>query len=219
MLSACLNRVKEIVSSIQSLQRHNPETLFRDWPRCFAISIQNSCDLFHGPQWEKREQQYMELTKRYTEAELNKFADMFACLVSAFESDPFQDYLGTIYMELFGGTKQLGQCFTPMNICRVCAETTIGDDIPDEPRTIADECCGGGAMLIAACEHYRNHGINYQRNLIIAAADLDSLCVHMTYIQLSLLGARATVYHMDSLSRQTYACFVTPMEMIRPVFS
>ena len=36
------------------------------------------------------------------------------------------------------------------DLCKACAATTIGDDIPHEVRTLADECSGGGAMLIAS---------------------------------------------------------------------
>ncbi len=208
--------IHSIVKIIQSMSTHGAETAYRDWCECFALSIQNGCDLIHTGVWQEREDRYLEIIKRYNKEEAAQFAEMCAHLTLAFEIDPFQDWLGCIYMELFGGQKKLGQCFTPIDLCKACAATTIGDDIPHEVRTLSDECSGGGAMLIAACEHYHTHGVDYQKYLKIYAGDVDSLCVHMTYIQLSLLGARAEVWHRNAITRQVFGFgrFITPMEML-----
>lgn len=209
--------IKEIVKLIQSMPTNGAETVYRDWCECFALSIQNGCDLLHESDlWQRREQRYLEIIKRYTKEEAQRFAEMCAHLTMAFEQDPFQDYLGCIYMELFGGQKKLGQCFTPIDLCKLCAQTAIGDDIPNEVRTLADECSGGGAMLIAACAHYYEHHVDYQKYLKIFCGDVDSLCVHMTYIQLSLIGARAEVWHRDAITRTVHCFgrFTTPMELL-----
>ena len=77
--------------------------------------------------------------------------------------------------------------------------------------------CGGGAMLIAACEAYHKAGVNYQTYLKVYAEDLDTLCVHMCYIQLSLIGARAIVSCRNSLTMETFDRFITPMEYLWPM--
>lgn len=210
--------IKSIIDLIQSMPTHGAESVFRAWCECFALAIQNGCTAAHTTLWEKREQRYLDITKGYTKEEGQKFSEMCGDLTLAFEDDPFDDYLGRIYMELFGGQKKIGQCFTPIDVCKACAATTLGTEIPHETETIADECCGGGAMLIAACWYYYEKGVDYQRFLKITAGDIDALCVHMTYIQLSLMGARATVYHRNALTREVYnAPFVTPMEFLWPM--
>lgn len=209
--------IKEIICLIHSMPTYGIETVFRDWAECFAITLQNGCDLLHDTEiWKKREERYLTIIKKYKKDEVDKFCRMMSHLILAFDRDPFQDYLGSIYMELFGGQKKLGQCFTPIDVCKVCTQTTIGDNIPEEVRTLGDECCGGGAMLIAACACYFGHHVDYQKYLKIYCGDIDALCVHMTYIQLSLIGARAEVWHRDALSRKVYGFgkFVTPMEML-----
>lgn len=210
--------IKEIIKTIHSLGTTlGEETVYRDWCRMFALSIANSvtpkdCDL-----WKRREEQYLETVKKYSKDDAVKFSEMCAHLTLAFERDPFQDYLGCIYMELFGGQKKLGQCFTPMDLCKLCAQTAIGDDIPHELRTLGDECVGGGAMPIAACWWYHTHNVDYQKYLKIFCGDVDSLCVHMSYIQLSLIGARAEVYHRNAITRECWDRFVTPMEILWPM--
>lgn len=210
--------IKEIIKTIHYLgSTLGEETVYRDWCRMFALSIANSvtpkdCDL-----WKRREEQYLETVKKYSKDDAVKFSEMCAHLTLAFERDPFQDYLGCIYMELFGGQKKLGQCFTPIDICKVCAITAIETPVDGEIKTLADECVGGGAMMIAACSHYYDHKVDYQRWLKITCGDIDTLCVHMSYIQLSLIGARAEVYHRNAITRECWDRFVTPMEILWPM--
>lgn len=212
--------IKEIVKLIQSIPTNGAETVYRDWAECFALSIQNGCDLLtESNLWKRREQRYLDIIKKYSKDEAQRFAEMCAHLTLAFEQDPFQDYLGCIYMELFAdrtGKKKLGQCFTPIDLCKVCAQTAIGEEIPEETRTLGDECVGGGAMPIAACWWYHTHGVDYQKYLRIYCGDIDSLCVHMAYIQLSLIGARAEVWHRDAITRKVHGFgrFITPMELL-----
>ena len=210
-------KIKEWVKCFNAISpKYNPQTLFRDWAECFALSISNGITPPHSPLWEKREKQYLEIVKRYDPKDIQAFPALCALLTMAFDFDPFDDYLGRIYMELFGGNKKLGQCFTPIDLCKACAEMAVQPK-DGEVQTLADECSGGGAMLIAACEMYHKAKVDYQRWLKITAGDLDKLCVHMTYIQLSLIGARATVYHRDAITRQCFDEFVTPMEIMWPM--
>ena len=205
--------IKNIIKGIDRLGRiHSPEVAFRDWCEMYALALYNVCTL-HNEQWKAREQRYLDLIAKY---DTKVITTITAELVLAFEKDPFNDHLGNIYMELFGGNKNLGQCFTPRSICELCA----GISFPTPPKngechSLLDPCCGGGAMIIAFLEQCYLKGYNYQKYLTIEADDLDSLCVHMTYIQLSLLGARAVVKHQNSLSLQLFSTFYTPMEILR----
>ena len=211
--------IKEIVKFINSLSStRGAETVYRDWCECFALSIANGCNpLKESELWKKRENRYLDIIKNYTKEEAFTFSEMCAHLTMAFDADPYQDHLGKIYMELFGGNKKLGQCFTPIDLCYACADIALDELKAGEVRTLADECSGGGAMLIAACKRYHDAGVDYQRWLKITAGDVDALCVHMTYIQLSLIGARAEVWQRNAITRQCYDRFVTPMEVLWPM--
>ena len=54
-------------------------------------------------------------------------------------------------------------------------------------------------MIIAAAKALSDSGINYQKHLEVVAQDLDWKGVYMTYLQLSLLGIKATVVQGDTL--------------------
>ena len=47
--------------------------------------------------------------------------------------------------------------------------------------------------------------------------DVDSLCVPMSYIQLSLIGAKAEVWRRNAITRETFDKFTTPMCFFRPM--
>lgn len=70
---------------------------------------------------------------------------------------------------------------------------------------------------LAALGEMHKKGFDWQRRCEIEAADLDSLCVDMCYVQLSLIGARACVRHMDTLSGRHFETYETPMMCIGPL--
>lgn len=206
---------KEILKTLRALgDTHGPERVYRDWCNMFALAISNKVTPRGSELWKRRENEYEAIRKTY--GDIAPFADMSAHLVNIFEAQPFADHLGVIYMEVFGGNKHLGQCFTPYSVSQVVARLAIGEPVA-EFKTANDCACGGGALLIAACEHYHNAGVNYQTYLKLFAEDLDALCVHMCYIQLSLIGARAIVTRRNTLSMETFERFVTPMEYFWPM--
>ena len=61
----------------------------------------------------------------------------------------------------------------------------------------------------------KDNNINYQKRVKIIAQDLDFRSVYMTYIQLSLVGARAKVVQGDTLTKPDIkdenCIFYTPM--------
>lgn len=214
-----IDHKKEILKIIERLSySKQPEGVFRDWCCMFAVSMQNSCRILHDERWERAERKYTDCAKKYSRDEMSMMSDMCAHLVDLFERDMFRDHLGSIYMETFGGNRNMGQCFTPGNLCDAMARVTVrmqGDDCG--PVRISDPACGGGATLIAACGEMHAQGFDYQRMCVIDASDLDELCVNMCYVQLSLIGARGYVRHMDSLSGRHFETYETPMMCIGPL--
>jgi len=65
--------------------------------------------------------------------------------------------------------------------------------------SVNDPACGAGAMLIAFANVARRHGINYQKDVLFIAQDIDQTAALMCYIQLSLLGCPAIIIVGDSL--------------------
>lgn len=206
---------KEILKTLNDLgARNGGGRVYRDWCNMLALAISNRVTPRGSELWKRRETEYEAIRETY--GDIAPFADMSAHLVNIFEAEPFADHLGAIYMECYGGNKHLGQCFTPYGVSQLVAATAIGEPVA-KFNTANDCACGGGALLIAACEQYHKAGVNYQTYLKLFAEDLDSLCVHMCYIQLSLIGARAIVTQRNTLTMESFERFVTPMEYFWPM--
>ena len=208
---------KNIIKTMTALShRHDTWRVFSDFVEMSAVSIANACDKFH-PDHDKREARYMEIVKAYTAEELNDFAKMLGMLTQQLEVSP-GDVLGEIFMEMDLGSKWHGQFFTPYALCKVTASMMACDfeeRLKSKPFiTVNEPASGGGAMLIALAEVMTAKNINFQKCLHVTAQDLDLKAVHMSYVQLSLLGIPGIVIHGNTLLNEKKSMWYTPMHII-----
>jgi hypothetical protein len=199
---------------------HSPYPVWRDFCEISALTLTNSMRLDPNEIWEKREKRYLEIVGQYSKDELDIFAQMLACTVNAFESDPQQDFLGKIFMLLELGNKKTGQFFTPYSVSRTMAEMqiagstpTIADHIAKKGFiTVCDPCVGAGGMLIASFNAALKAGdINPQTQMLFYGQDISLEAVYMSYIQCSLLGMCAIITHGNTLTTEQWDVFETPM--------
>jgi type I restriction-modification system DNA methylase subunit len=196
--------------------RHQTHQVFSDFVELAAISISNAVDT---GQQEKREARYMEIVKRYQTDELQQFPKMLGELVNELETVP-RDVLGEVFHELELHNKWTGQFFTPFPLCQMMAKMNVGEGVVTsaiEQRgflAAMEPACGSGAMVIALALALRDDKINYQQHLHVHATDVDAKCVHMAYLQLSLLHIPAIVIHGNSLSMEEWGRWYTPAHIM-----
>lgn len=197
-----MNHKEMIIKRILDMSgQYAPYDIFSDWVQLCALSISNSMAMIHDNIWKDREQTYVGTAQRYTEKELESFAEMFVWLGDAL-TENMSDVLGQVYMEAGLGNKYTGQFFTPFHLSELCAKLSISASNlvkSEEMIKLNEPSCGGGGMIIAACKFLHDSGVNYQRRLDVVAQDLDWKGVYMTYLQLSLIGCRAIVVQGDTL--------------------
>ena len=71
-------------------------------------------------------------------------------------------------------------------------------------------------MIVAAIEILSNkYDFNYASNLFVDATDIDKRCVHMTYLQLAMLGVPAVIRHGDTLSLDIWDTWFTPSYLMQ----
>lgn len=191
--------------------KHDLYTVFEDWLEMIAITISNRVNLLR---FAEREARYMELAKRYKDAELNQFAKIMALLINALDEKP-DDYLGQLFMhmELFNSWR--GQFFTPYEVAKLMADITMREQLTaklnaGENIRVNDCAVGGGVTLIAAFNTIKELGYNPQQVATFYAQDVDKKAVHMTYIQLSLLGVNAHVFHGNTLTLEHWDTWLSP---------
>jgi hypothetical protein len=209
---------KELVKLFNGMAgRHGHWKVFADFCEIAAITLSNAVDWAHR---EEREQRYLQLVKDYNREELDAFARGLAHLTMAMETQT-RDVLGRTYHDLELHNKWAGQYFTPDAICRMMARMTVGDAEHLKERiaargfiTAQEPAVGSGAMLIALAQEMVDAGINYQQHLHVTAVDIDPKCVHMAYVQFSLLHIPAVIIHGDTLSLKEYSHWYTPAHIL-----
>lgn len=192
---------KQFVDEFKRLiGKYSSWQIWEDFVVMTACAISNRVDQRN---YEKREALYMSRVKRYDPKDAQVFPKLFSIVVDALDTNPEQDFLGELFMQLELGSYWKGQFFTPYSLCRAMAELQF-TGFPDKPYiSVNDPACGAGATLIGFANVIKSKGYNYQERILFAAQDIDQTAALMCYIQLSLLGCAGYVVIQDTLSKPT----------------
>lgn len=194
--------------------RHRMHDVFPDFVElsalCFSIAIDKL-------QAEKRSARFADIAKRYTPEELARFPRMLAVLVLWLQCG-HADRLGDLFMSLEIANHHGGQFFTPYEVSSLMAGLTLGDiraQVKQQGFLLVNEpACGSGGMVIACADAIRAQGLQPHQVMHVTAVDIDVTAVHMTYLQLSLLGIPAIVIHGNTLTVDERAHWVTPAHVL-----
>jgi len=200
---------KEFIKLIESYAyRYRTWMIFSDFCKMTAISFYQP--FIHD---ERLEEEYLEIVAKYEKRDVEMFPKLLSLLVNAL-SDRMGDFLGECFMDLNLGEKYKGQFFTPYHISQFMA--TIVGEPHHEMERVSEPAVGSGGMIIARADVlYNQHKINYQQIMEVHAVDVDVLCVHMCYIQLTLLNIAAEVVHGNSLTNEVFNRWYTPAYIMR----
>lgn len=196
--SASTEHTRQFVKLFEQLRyNHNAFTVYSDFLALSAISISNAVN----PNAD-RENEYQRIVKHYTDAEQKLLAEMFACIVAEMEpaegaTPRYHDVLGELFHNLNLQDEWKGQFFTPQDISDMMGLMAVGnyEQVIEKKGyvSILEPCIGGGSMVIGAVNAMFQKGYNPRKQLLVTAYDLDPRCVHMSYIQLSLMGIPAMI--------------------------
>lgn len=207
-----MSHYKNLVKLLMSVARqYGTWEVFKDFIEMTAIAYSNAVDCSFNRKL--REDQYMEIVKRYDKKDLNRFPEMLAELTFAMEENPC-DILGRIYCELELANKWGGQFFTPDSVSRLMGQIlTAGMKKIIEEKgfvTVQEPAIGGGALIINLALAMQEEKINYQQSMLVTGIDVDIKAIHMAYIQLTLLHIPAILVHGNSLSMEVHSKWYTP---------
>ena len=206
---------QKINACIEKLQmRTNRAQVWGDIFSIMACEISMLCDERHK---KERESERFNCIKKYNNDEIEIIKDVIDIIFAVVSSmsdnkEPFNDWLGEIYMNSDTSSDNAGQFFTPYHLSKLMAKVAITTLVEDNHGiiTIDEPACGSGGLILGVIEELRDLGINYAENVFVHAADLDGRCVRMCYIQLSLAGVPAVIHQRDTLSMKTFEEWATP---------
>lgn len=102
--------------------------VWSDFVGMFAVAISNAVDKSH---FSTREETYHGIIGKYNEKERMVFPELVSDVFAAFEANPEQDFLGSVYMELELGNHWIGQFFTPYSLCKCMAGITVQNAVAE----------------------------------------------------------------------------------------
>ncbi|MEW6156565.1 MAG: N-6 DNA methylase [Verrucomicrobiota bacterium] len=181
-------------------RRHDSRRVFDAFTRLAA------CALAAGT----REPEYLEEAARWERSDLDLFAAALGALIMEMEAHPFEDLLGSLYLEFalsHRGQQWNGEFHTPKPICDLMARMTLGDvaSLPAEgPITVCEPACGAGAMILSLAEVTPPE---IRRRLRVTAIDVNRTACDMAFINTTLWGIPTRVIHGNSLSLECWAAW------------
>ncbi len=187
--------------------------VFRDFCEMSAITLSNAVDW--SPRRDDREKRYLQVAGTYKPDELKRFPFLLACVVEALELK-YDDVLGSLFMELELGNHWKGQFFTPYCIAAMMGKMVFDPEHMSEHEfiTVQEPAAGACGMIIGFAEAMHAAQINPQERLHVTAVDVDIMCVHMSYIQLTLYNLPALVIHGNTLSLDEWSHWYTPAHVL-----
>ena len=136
-------------------------------------------------QWQEREERYLTIVKQYEKEEVYLFASMFGDLVMTLQTHSENRRFEDV----------LGKVFH---------ELELHNKWKGQYFTPSPVCDVMAQITLQDCEEIIKE----------TGMDIDSKCVHMAYIQLSLYGIPAVVVHGDTLSLKTWSTWITPIYLL-----
>ena len=176
----------------------SPWQAWSDFVECSAIAISQKAD-----RRTEREERYLSIAKKYG-AGMNKFPELFACMVESMDENQEQDFLGDTFMRLELGSHFHGQFFTPYDVSRMMGEMMAEECVNQIQENgwckINDPACGAGAMLVAARNALKNMGVDWPEKALFVGQDISKEAAMMCYIQSSLMGCAGYVIVGNTLT-------------------
>jgi hypothetical protein len=216
-LSKDLEKLARMVESVGD--RCNDHQAFYDFLELSALAISNGVDRRH---YDQRELRYHSIITKYKTLEQRRlFPEMLAQLVHALTVTEC-DVLGPIAAALGMTSFRKGQFWSPWEVCMAMARMTLATQndggLAETIRqqgfiTALEPACGPGNMVLAFARAFQEAGFDLKTQLHFHAVDIAPWCVHMAYIQASLMGIPAVVMLGNSLAGEMQEHWYTPMHV------
>src|SRR5690625_356506 len=204
--------MKGLIDDVRAETGQRTWEVFSDWIECAAISLSSP---FPHRDRAEREKRFARHQEQYGPGSMKRFAQLLGHLTMWLEAER-TDALGELFMSLDLGNDHAGQFFTPFEVSRLLVSLTINDtDLSERVQergfiTANDPAVGAGGMLIAFAERMRSTGLNPQTQLHVTGTAVDVTCVHMSHVQLTLLGVPAVIVHGNTLTLEERSHWFTP---------
>lgn len=200
---------KQLIKLFNSIAPyHRREKVFDDFVTVSAIAINNQCRF--DPEMEER---YLDIISGYEKEDVSRLCELLGAFTVCLTNNP-HDLIGSMYMELELGCRGLQQHFSPPHIQALMARlvcTDLSEQLVNKEHLVVSEpSAGASGHIIELAEQIKELGYRPEEKLFAYCIDIDKTAVYMSYLQLSLLGIPAVIYHGNTLSMEMWGSMLTP---------
>jgi hypothetical protein len=207
---------RDFIKQVHDLTRtgHSHSKVLEDFLEMAFCGLAKQTHLESSDRAAELEERYMRVVRQRKPEYINAMPRLFG--TSWIGVQEVGDFLGVISGELGALSEHMGQFFTPYELSRLMCELHLDADhikgVVDTQGfvTVSEPSCGAGGMVLAAAERMRELGYDPRRHMYAEVIDLSATAYQMAYIQLSLAGIPARVFHGDTLRWKFYGCENTP---------
>jgi hypothetical protein len=163
---------------------------------------------------DKHEAEYMRIVNDYRDKRAIRAYPEALALVQIHAAH-YYDFLGHAAGEVGALSGDMGQFFTPMEVSRLLARMTTGDEIDAHIAQhgyvkMGEPAVGAGGMVLALAQSLAYRGHDPSTTLLVQARDLSPVAYEMCYIQLASAGIPALVIHGNTISLEHFRHAMTP---------
>lgn len=208
-LSPAMARAEFLRVSERTARHHGRWQVFHD----FVTLAAGELDLARVCTAENRARMAA-LCGTYSPAEQAALQQLF-CLMTDALSGGFQDFPGSVFMELEPGNDRGGQFFTSWSVSRMMAGLLV-PGLKETPArepfvSVTEPACGAGGLMIAYAEALAAAGFNPATQLLVSCTDIGAVAADMAFIQLSQPGMAARVDTGNTLAGTVTRTRYTPV--------
>ena len=218
------SRAPAIIKALEHCaQRTRPYRVFDDWVDCVtatlaalpqhALALLSSNGKKMADDTEETKALWARLIDRYGRDGMQHFKDAFHELLASTEylgRTAWGDTIGDVYMQFSNSQGHLGQYFTPWDVAKMMAEMQSDHGVeierrlaapePFEPVRVLDPACGSGVLLLALASTFPEDYLHRQY-VRFYGQDLDSTCVKMCRINMTLYGLNGTALWLPTKAK------------------
>lgn len=207
----------DVKAFVKILNEYENGRAIREKFRDFVTLAYNAIAKTMAPDQEaadKHENEYMRIVNSYRDKRAIRAYPEALALVQIHAAH-YYDFLGHAAGEVGALSGDMGQFFTPMEVSRLLAQMTTGDETDALIATegyvkMGEPAVGAGGMVLALAEVLAERGYDPSTTLLVQARDLSPVAYEMCYIQLASAGIPALVIHGNTISLEYYRHALTP---------
>lgn len=196
--------------------RHDRRQVFDDFLDLSFCALAKTTYPAKHERAEELEARYMDRVRARDADYIRQFPELLALASMALAKDG-GDFLGRMAGALELLNEHGGQFFTPDAVSQLMAHMMLGDPRGEIERNgfiaLHEPACGAGGMVVAAADALESAGFDPELHLYAECMDIAANAFQMAYVQLSLRGIPATIFHGNALSLEIWAAEVTPAKV------